>query len=380
MLYSIIGMLVIILDQLVKFWVDRNINWTNPVRAVIPNVLSLVRVQNDGAAFSFLSGSGARVWFIVLTGVFALLVVLALATNFVSGKFGRWCLVFVTAGGLSNMIDRIRYGFVLDMFKLEVIDFAVFNVADIFITVFCIAFIIYILFGGEKVRESETDEFDRLDLEEEDRPKRSPKKSTRRSRDFEDEDEYIRPERRAPVKKTGKQTREYDDNYEEEDLPRRNAERAEAAAANAYNRRNTKPDSMQTVHRQRPINQEPSPAQRIKTSSTSNESSQRVAVRSKTYDPQVEEMFVEKTAPVKTHSSVSARRPVSAVPSVQKKPSQKPIDPDNPFAEWEQANERAAKQTAATVKEVSAQSIRRDSPVSSNNDDFNIDDILNEFK
>ena len=160
MLYSIIGMLVIIFDQLVKFWVDRNINWTNPSRPLIPGIISLVRVQNDGAAFSFLSGSGARVWFIVLTGVFALLVVIALATHFISGKFGRWCLVLVTAGGLSNMIDRIRYGFVIDMFKVELFDFAVFNVADIFITVFCIAFILYILFGGEKQREVDVDEFD----------------------------------------------------------------------------------------------------------------------------------------------------------------------------------------------------------------------------
>ena len=150
MLYSIIGILVIIFDQLVKYWVDEHINYLNPSVDLIPNVLSLVRVQNDGAAFSFLQGGGARIWFIALTAVFALLVVLALATNFISGRFGRWCLVFITAGGLSNMIDRVRFGYVIDMFKFELFDFAVFNVADIFITVFCIAFILYILFGGEK--------------------------------------------------------------------------------------------------------------------------------------------------------------------------------------------------------------------------------------
>ena len=140
MLYSIIGILVIILDQLVKYWVDKNINWTHPTIELIPKVLSLVRVQNDGAALSFLSGGSARIWFIVLTAVFALLVVLALATNFVSGRFGRWCLVLITAGGLSNMIDRVRFGYVIDMFKFELFDFAVFNVADIFIAVFCINF------------------------------------------------------------------------------------------------------------------------------------------------------------------------------------------------------------------------------------------------
>ena len=55
MLYSIIGILVIIFDQLVKYWVDEHINYLNPSVDLIPNVLSLVRVQNDGAAFSFLS-------------------------------------------------------------------------------------------------------------------------------------------------------------------------------------------------------------------------------------------------------------------------------------------------------------------------------------
>ena len=140
MLYSIIGILVIIFDQLVKYWVDENINYLNPSIELIPNVLSLVRVQNDGAAFSFLQGGGARIWFVALTAIFAILVVIALATNFISGRFGRWCLVFITAGGLSNMIDRVRFGYVIDMFKIELFDFAVFNVADIFITVFCIAF------------------------------------------------------------------------------------------------------------------------------------------------------------------------------------------------------------------------------------------------
>ena len=54
---------VIIFDQLVKYWVDEHINYLNPSVDLIPNVLSLVRVQNDGAAFSFLQvaepGSGS---------------------------------------------------------------------------------------------------------------------------------------------------------------------------------------------------------------------------------------------------------------------------------------------------------------------------------
>ena len=99
MLYSIVGILVIILDQAVKFWVSDTLFGTDVVR-FIPGVISLVNVHNDGAAFGFLSGQGARIYFIIATGVFVILVIIALATNFIRGKLSRWCLVLVAAGGL----------------------------------------------------------------------------------------------------------------------------------------------------------------------------------------------------------------------------------------------------------------------------------------
>ncbi len=168
MLYAIVGMLVIILDQGVKYWVTNNIMLNTVTEPLIPGVLSLVRMHNDGAAFSFLSGGGARVYFIILTGVFTVAVIIALATNFINGKFGRWCLVIVTAAGLSNCLDRILYGFVVDMFKIDLFNFAVFNVADVFITVFSLLFIIYIIFGGEKEKDKMYDEFDEFDDEKAD--------------------------------------------------------------------------------------------------------------------------------------------------------------------------------------------------------------------
>ena len=137
MLYSIVGIVVVIIDQIVKYWVDKNFIGENPISRLIPGVISLVRVSNDGAAFSFLSGGGARIWFIVITAIFALLVILALATNFISGRFGRWCLVLITAGGISNMIDRVLYGYVIDMFDFHwgVHHYPCFNVADALICV-----------------------------------------------------------------------------------------------------------------------------------------------------------------------------------------------------------------------------------------------------
>ena len=174
MLYSIVGILVIILDQAVKFWVSDTLFGSDVVR-FIPGVLSLVNVHNDGAAFSFLSGSGARIYFIIATGVFTLLVIIALATNFIRGKFSRWCLVFVAAGGLGNMIDRIIYGYVQDMFKVELFNFAIFNVADVFITVFAILFALSMIF--------ERPESDKIDvLYEDDEEEEKPKKLSRKER------------------------------------------------------------------------------------------------------------------------------------------------------------------------------------------------------
>ena len=323
MLYSIIGILVIIFDQLVKYWVDEHINYLNPSVDLIPNVLSLVRVQNDGAAFSFLQGGGARIWFIALTAVFALLVVLALATNFISGRFGRWCLVFITAGGLSNMIDRVRFGYVIDMFKLELFDFAVFNVADIFITVFCIAFILYILFGGEKEREPDADEFDEDDYEEE-RPSRRSRSSRRSDEAYEEEEEI--PARRSRRSRRAAAVQDEEDDYSAPS-PRKSS---------------------------KAVDEEPVPAKKDRKTRRS----------ARDDDEMFEEMFGTKIAP----SPASARKPAAAAPAEKpparraaSQPSRKsaPAEPvvsqsaparrqaapagnpdSDPFAEWEKANAR----------------------------------------
>ena len=84
MLYAIVGMLVIIADQYIKFWVQGHIA-VNEAEEFIPGILSLANVHNDGAAFGFLAGSGVRLPFIILAGVFAVVVILALATNLISG-------------------------------------------------------------------------------------------------------------------------------------------------------------------------------------------------------------------------------------------------------------------------------------------------------
>ena len=95
MLYAIVAVLAIIVDQLVKYWVAGNIALNTGVKELIPGIVSLVNIHNDGAAFGFLAGGGARIYFIIACGVFTVLIILGIATNFISTHIGRWSAVFV---------------------------------------------------------------------------------------------------------------------------------------------------------------------------------------------------------------------------------------------------------------------------------------------
>ena len=231
MLYSIVGILVIIIDQAVKFWVSNTLFGTDIVK-FIPGVISLVNVHNTGAAFGFLSG---RIYFIVVTGVIVLLVVIALATNFISGKVSRWSLVLVAAGALGNMIDRIIYGYVQDMFKVELFNFAIFNVADIFITVFAIVFALAMIFERpeEDIEELYEDDEDEEE-EEEQKPRRKTKAEKKAKADADEEDEEASASKPSNVRSARKARQEkYEKEYEEYKAQQRAAMRKDAGAVSA---------------------------------------------------------------------------------------------------------------------------------------------------
>ena len=415
MLYSIIGILVIIFDQLVKYWVDENINYLKPSIELIPNVLSLVRVQNDGAAFSFLQGGGARIWFVALTAIFAILVVIALATNFISGRFGRWCLVFITAGGLSNMIDRVRFGYVIDMFKIELFDFAVFNVADIFITVFCIAFILYILFGGEKEKDRAVDAFDEDDYEYEEERRSSRTRSSRRSRkdDYEEEAEALPPRRTrsaaakledeeeepAPRRAARKQRKAAPSQPVEEDLPvekprrARNASRSDDDMFEEMFGTNqptiVAPSRNSTQHRptttaEQSVTSPRRTAQQQADASRSNAAQPRRAAsapaeRRQTVEPSADP-FAEWE---KANARVNASRRTSFEEEpvqVQKKAESAAADA---FSDLTEPTSKPAARRSAPASQPAAPAAKPapvQSPAPSADDEFDLDSILNEFK
>ena len=153
MLYAIVLVIILIIDQAAKYWtsVKLALGATSPF---IPGFIKLTNVHNTGAAFGFLQNVEAARWiFVVLTLIIAVGAVILLRRNIIKGKLGRWMLVLVIAGGLGNCIDRVINGYVVDMFQFQFMNFAIFNVSDIFITICGVIFCFYLVFHKEPEEE-----------------------------------------------------------------------------------------------------------------------------------------------------------------------------------------------------------------------------------
>ena len=165
MIYAIAAVLVLILDQWLKYWVTVNIALDTGSITLIPGVLDLVNIHNTGAAFGILQGGAWRWIFVVIALVFVVIAVYAIRRGLIRGAIGRWAVVGVLAGAIGNCIDRVLNGYVVDMFQpvflKNTVFGAIFNVADIFISCCGILFCLYILFGHEyksKAGEEDDDE------------------------------------------------------------------------------------------------------------------------------------------------------------------------------------------------------------------------------
>lgn len=139
---AVIVLLLIGLDQLVKAYVVQQIP-LGEVRSWIPNLVSLTYLQNRGAAFSMLQD---QQWFFA---IITLLVMAGAIWYLHKHMEDSLCMVFgltlIIAGGLGNFIDRMSQCFVVDMFHLDFINFAIFNVADSYLTVGVIVLLIAML-------------------------------------------------------------------------------------------------------------------------------------------------------------------------------------------------------------------------------------------
>ena len=146
MVYILMGLLAVaitVADQVTKYLTVQNIPLFGKVEA-IEGLFHFTYVQNTGAAFSSFEGMQ---WLFALIFLFF---TVASVWEFWKKSMGftifeRWCIAAIWAGGLGNMIDRIRMGYVVDMVCLDFMNFPVFNVADIFITCGCIVLLLHLV-------------------------------------------------------------------------------------------------------------------------------------------------------------------------------------------------------------------------------------------
>jgi signal peptidase II len=386
MLYAIVALLVIILDQWTKFWVAGNIALNTGSRELIPGVVKLVNIHNDGAALGFLSGKNAGMLFIILCAVFTIFVIIALATKLIKSSVGRWSLLFIMAGGLSNCIDRLLSGYVQDMFMPVFMDkLPIFNVADIFITVFCLVFILFVLFGGRRDEEDydeedededeeledEDEEEDRAEYEEEEDEdeeedeKKKPGllnlfKSRSESRDDEDEDED-----------EDEEDEDEEEDEEEADLPparrpsrydraARGGKRPEKHAAKKWSRGDEDEDEDEEEEDEVPVRRRENKEKPAAAKRTTRRD------RQAELDEKYARFKAERAAREQQWSAPEAEHPV--------------VDPSDPFAEWDAAARKAEAPAAPAAPAPEPVKPAPAAPKKDESMEFSLEDILAEFK
>lgn len=155
----VLGAILIAADQLIKWWIVENLM---PVKVIDFirfgdfEILGLRYCENTGAAFS--SFSGAR-WFLVVL-VSVMLIILLVFTVRYKHKRPLFLIssVMIMSGGVGNLIDRIRLGYVIDYFDVKLFNFAVFNFADICVVVGAVLLLIFLFFIEPKIIADEKEQ------------------------------------------------------------------------------------------------------------------------------------------------------------------------------------------------------------------------------
>ena len=136
----VIIILTLLLDQLTKFIISKNLA-LNQTTSLIKNILYLTYIQNSGAAFGlFQEANQLLIWFSIIVIGFILYYYDKILTK---NKLTQTSVALLFAGTLSNLIDRIRLGYVIDFIDFRI--WPAFNIADISITIGIIGIIIYMI-------------------------------------------------------------------------------------------------------------------------------------------------------------------------------------------------------------------------------------------
>jgi signal peptidase II len=152
-LFASLGAGLLLLDQWFKAWIVENLPLGQSM-PFLPGIMQLRTVHNYGAAWS--SFSGMRWLLLGVTSCIVLAVLFVVVRGYVRHPLGLLAASLVISGGLGNIIDRARFGYVVDMFDLTFMNYPVFNIADICIV--CGSFLgcAYYLWLYEKYDKKET--------------------------------------------------------------------------------------------------------------------------------------------------------------------------------------------------------------------------------
>ncbi len=147
----IYAVLLVGVDQLIKYFADLYLKPVSTV-GVIPDVLHLTYMENRGAAFSAMQGQYVFLILFTSISIFAGIIWICVSKKGTS-KFALWSVATIIGGGIGNLIDRVFRSYVIDYIDFRIINFAVFNFADICVvcgTIFLAVYILFFDFGKEK--------------------------------------------------------------------------------------------------------------------------------------------------------------------------------------------------------------------------------------
>jgi signal peptidase II len=156
MLCFLFAALIVVFDQFFKQWILRTLDIGELGPVIIPGVLRLTRWENDGAMLNILSG---QQWLLAAIAFGAAVVLVMILLRYNEGFWGTLGLAAVLGGTVGNLADRLfNDGKVVDMFQTIPIRFPIFNIADIFITLGFLTFLVHFVLITIKAEKAEKDE------------------------------------------------------------------------------------------------------------------------------------------------------------------------------------------------------------------------------
>ena len=142
--FSTIFILFLLLDRITKKWAA--VTLPKGDIDIIPDILTLHYLENRGAAFGMLQDQ--KVFFVLIAVIILAVIVYVLIKVPYQKMYTKLhiTLVFIASGAVGNLIDRLRYDYVVDFLYFSLIDFPIFNVADMYVSFSTVILVLALLF------------------------------------------------------------------------------------------------------------------------------------------------------------------------------------------------------------------------------------------